>query len=128
MPESALEAEIVSLERTWMDAWCRRDRRTCDQILAPDFLLTSARGVLMSKDQWLENAMGPFVCDAFEWQELRVRALAPEVALVHGRALQRASVAGQDWSGVFLVTDTWARRGGRWQVVSRHGTGPLPTT
>jgi len=128
MSEAQEEAELVESEHAWMDAWRRRDQVTCDRLLAPDFLLTSARGVLVPKAQWLENAMGTVVCEAFEWQELQVRRLAPEVALVHGRALQRASVAGQDWSGVFLVTDTWVRRAGRWQVVSRHGTGPLPTT
>lgn len=101
MSEAPGEAEIVESERAWMEAWLRRDQATCDRLLAPDFLLTSARGVLMPKAQWLENAMGPFVCEAFEWQELQVRRLAPEVALVHGRALQRASVAGQDWSGSF---------------------------
>ena len=122
------EAQIDALEREWMEAWCRRDRATCERLLAPDFLLTSARGVLIPRLEWLEHAMGAFVCEAFEWLELRVRLLTPEVALVHARAQQRARVAQHDWSGVFLLTDTWVRRAGQWQVVSRHGTGPLPTT
>jgi hypothetical protein len=121
------EAELRALEREWMEAWRRRDRATCERLLAPDFLLTSARGVLIPRLDWLENAMGAFVCEAFEWLELRVRLLTPDVALVHARAQQRARVAEHDWSGVFLLTDTWVRRAGQWQVVSRHGTGPLPT-
>ena len=119
------ESEIAALERQWMDAWCRKDRATCQRVLADDFLLTSARGVLMSRTEWLANAMGPFVCEHFEWEELRVRPLATDVAIVHARARQVAFVAGQDWSGVFLITDVWVRRAGQWQVVARHGTGPV---
>jgi len=99
-------------------------RATCDRILGEDFLLTSARGVLMSKEQWLAGAMGPFVGEAFDWEEIRVRPFG-DVAVVHSRARQRASIAGQDWSGVFLLTDVWVFRDNRWQVVSRHGTGPI---
>ena len=126
MAESA-DQEIQSLERAWMAAWVERDRATCERILADDFVLTSARGILMPKNDWLAGAMSSFACTAFAWEELLVRPFG-ETAIVHGRSRQQASVAGQDWSGVFLVTDVWVRRDGRWQVVSRHGTGPLPNS
>jgi len=118
------ETDISLLEQSWMDALVAKDRATCEHILADDFLLTSARGTLMSKSEWIAGAMGPFVCSAFHWEQIQVRAFG-DVAIVHGRSRQHASVAGQDWSGVFLVTDVWVRRNGQWQVVSRHGTGPL---
>ena len=123
MPSDA-ETKIPALERLWMDAWKNRDRTVCERILADDFLLTSARGVLMPKDEWLDAAMGPFSCEEFEWEEIRVRPFG-DVAIVHAKARQRASVSGQDWSGLFLLTDVWVRRDERWQIVSRHGTGPL---
>jgi ketosteroid isomerase-like protein len=69
--------------------------------------------------------MGPIAGTSFVWEELRVRSFG-DVAIVHGRSRQQATVNGQDWSGVFLTTDVWVLRDGRWQVVSRHGTGPLP--
>ena len=123
MPDA--ETELPDLERAWMEAWRLKDRATCDRLLGEDFLLTSARGVLMPKSQWLDGAMGPFICEAFAWEEILVRSFG-EVAIVHARARQRAHVSGQDWSGLFLLTDVWVYRGNRWQVVSRHGTGPLP--
>src|SRR5687768_13710216 len=119
------ESELPNLERAWMEAWRVKDIATCDILLAHDFLLTSARGVLMSKSQWLEGATGPFVCEAFEWEDIHVRPFG-DMAIVHSRARQRAHVLGKDWSGRFLLTDVWIHRDGRWQVVSRHGTGPLP--
>lgn len=120
----AAETEIVALERAWMAAWLNRDRALCERILADDFLLTSARGVLMGKNEWLDAAMESFRGEAFEWLEIRVRPFG-DVAIVHAKARQRASVSGQDWSGLFLLTDVWVWRDDRWQVVSRHGTGPV---
>ena len=118
------ETEIPLLEQAWMAAWVGKDRATCERLLADDFLLTSARGSLMSKSEWLAGAMGPFTCSSFHWEQIHVRPFG-DVAIVHGRSKQEATVAGQDWSGVFLVTDVWLMRDGRWQVVSRHGTGPI---
>jgi uncharacterized protein (TIGR02246 family) len=119
------EAEIARLEEEWMQAWVRKDLAACDRILAEDFILTSARGVLLPKRDWIAHATWAFHCERFRWEDIRVRLLADDVAVVHGRSHQSATAAGQDWSGVFLLTDVWARREGRWQVVVRHGTGPL---
>ena len=121
---SSVMAEIQALERRWMQAWVERDIATCSAILADDFILTSARGVLMPKDDWLAKAGGAFRCASFEWLEIIVRPF-DDMAIVHGRARQQASVGDQDWSGTFLLTDVWARRDDRWQVVARHGTGPI---
>jgi len=116
---------LPRLEARWMQAWLDRDRATCEAILGDDFQLTSARGVLIDKPAWLDAAMGPIRGTSFTWDDVRVRPFG-DVAIVHARTRQQASVGDQDWSGVFLVTDVWVLRDGRWQVVSRHGTGPLP--
>lgn len=118
-------ADIEARERQWMQAWVDKDLATCASILADDFILTSARGTLMPKEAWLANAGSVFECSAFEWLDLLVRPF-DNMAIVHGRSRQEASVGGQDWSGVFLTTDVWVRRGEKWQVVARHGTGPIP--
>jgi len=121
----AAETALPALEAQWMQAWLDKDRATCEAILADDFLLTSARGMLLDKSAWLDGAMGPIRGTSFAWDEVRVRSFG-DVAIVHARTRQQATVGDQDWSGAFLVTDVWVWRDGRWQVVSRHGTGPLP--
>lgn len=120
---ASAETQIPLLEQEWMDAWVKQDHAACERFLADDFLLTGARGVLMSKSQWLAT-LGSFICTSFSWKQLLVRAFG-DSAIVHGRAHQQAAVEGQDWSGVFLITDVWTRRNRQWQVVARHGTGPL---
>jgi hypothetical protein len=43
-------------------AWQRRDRALAESILADEFtLLSSLRGEVFSKEQWLDAAMGPMV-------------------------------------------------------------------
>ena len=117
--------KLPELERAWMNAWIAKDRATCEDILDDEFLLSSARGILIRKAEWLAGAMSAFNCREFEWQAVLVRPFET-VALVHSTIRQLASVGDQDWSGVFMLTDAWVLRGEQWKVVSRHGTGPLP--
>ena len=118
------KTELPKLERAWMNAWIARDRNTCAGILDDEFLLSSARGVLVRKAEWLAAAMGSFSCNRFEWLDELVRPFG-DVAIFNCRIRQQASVDGHDWSGVFMLTDIWAARGDNWKVVGRHGTGPL---
>jgi steroid delta-isomerase-like uncharacterized protein len=122
-PKSDAASAVEEREREWMDAWCRDDRHAAAEILAEDFLLTSARGVFLTKSEWLA-ALEQFKCSAFEWLEIRVRTYG-HVSVVNARTRQEATVSGSDWSGIFLLTDVWVHDGKQWRVVARHGTGPV---
>ena len=124
MQDLPSEAEIIYREKEWMDAWIAKEISTIRDILSDDFLLSSARGNLMSKEEWISNASGPFSCKAFTWKEIKVRTYG-NTAIVNATIKQEASVGEKDWSGIFTLTDVWVRQNGKWQVVSRHGTGPL---
>jgi len=115
---------LPKLSREWMDAWVNVDLAACDRILDADFVLSSARGVLMDRNEWLEMAAGPFAGDSFEWLEMIVRPY-DNFAIVHSKTFQKANVNGEDWSGKFLLTDVWILREDGWKVLSRHGTGPF---
>ena len=115
---------LPKLSREWMNAWVAVDLDTCERILDADFVLSSARGVLMDRQKWLEMAAGPFAGESFEWLEMIVRPYG-NFAIVHSKTFQKASVNGEDWSGTFLLTDVWIQRNTGWKVLSRHGTGPI---
>jgi ketosteroid isomerase-like protein len=119
------ESEIISREKEWMDAWIAKDVSVFRDILSDDFLLSSARGYLMEKTEWINNASGPFTCKSFIWKEIKVRTYG-NTAVVNATVEQVASAGEKDWSGLFMLTDVWVHQNGKWQVVSRHGTGPLP--
>jgi hypothetical protein len=115
---------ITKREKEWMQAWIDKDENKFNDILADDFLLSSARGVLMTKQEWIKGALGPFTCEGFQWKEIKVR-IYDNVAVVNAITSQKANVGEQDWSGDFIVTDVWVNKNGKWQVVARQGTGPL---
>jgi ketosteroid isomerase-like protein len=124
MHGSNYEEEIIYREKEWMNAWMAKDRAVFMEMLSDDFLLSSARGNLMTKKEWIENAMGPFNCKSFTWKEIKVRTYG-NTAVVNSLVEQEATVGVKDWSGIFMLTDVWVNQNGKWQVVSRQGTGPL---
>jgi ketosteroid isomerase-like protein len=121
-PSSNTEEAIRAAEEAWMDAWRRHDIQACERVLADEFVLVSALGgEQFDKAKWLELARADFHCDAFHFDEVRVRRYG-DVALAHTLYRQRATARGRDWTGAFRMTDVWVHRDGRWQVVSRHRT------
>ena len=120
--------DVEAAERAWMNAWLHKDIQTCRDILDDGFILTSATGVLMRKPEWLDKASGAFAGTEFSWLSIIVRSIAPDVAVAHVKSSQTATIQGKDWSGVFLMTDVWVKRSGKWRVTARQGLGPLPAT
>jgi ketosteroid isomerase-like protein len=120
------EAEkiITNLEKEWMEAWIQKDTAKCNEILSDDFLLSSARGTLINKKEWLAAAGNLIVGEEFNWLEIKIRIYG-NTAVVNAKTTQKAHVGGEDWSGMFLITDVWVFQNDKWQVVTRHGTGPL---
>lgn len=123
--ENQTGIEIEAAERAWMKAWLEKDIETCRDILDDGFVLTSATGVLMNKSEWLEKAKDAFSATEFTWLSIAVRPLADSVAVAHVKSSQTATVNGNDWSGIFLMTDVWVKRDSRWRVTARQGLGPL---
>ena len=116
---------ITRLEKQWMEAWIQKDLKKCSEILSDDFILSSARGNLVNKEQWLESAKELITGEEFKWLEINIRQYG-NTAVVNAKTTQKAHVGKENWSGMFLLTDVWVLQNDRWQVVSRHGTGPLP--
>lgn len=111
---------IRSLEKEWMDAWKARDSQRFSQLLADDFVMNpeSNRGV--SKDDWVKQSMGSFVCNKFEWLDMSVLVYGT-TAVVNSTIRQEAKDGSADCSGTFALTDVWQfRDNGKWNVVARE--------
>jgi len=117
------EQTLVQLQNDWMDAWRRLDYPRLEEILAPEFTLTSARtDQLVERDQWmrfLDQARN----ESFAYSDYRIDVFG-DAAVVRSRMRQVATVGDQRWDDTFLLTDIWIRRNGRWQVVARHSSTP----
>ena len=114
---------LIDLQRDWMDAWRRDDRARLEEILAPEFTLTSARtDRLVDRAEWL-RLLDTTRSESFEYSDFLVQVFG-DAAVVKSRLTQVATVGGQPWNATFMVTDVWIRRDGRWQVVARHSSTP----
>jgi len=106
----------IKLEDQWTTALVKRDARTFDQLLAPNFVYTEDATV-MSRSQVIRSVTGP---DRVEWarnEGMKVHDFG-DVHVITGVLHLR----GKGKQGVFdrryQFTDTWQRRNGRWQIIA----------
>ena len=122
MGERAAEDEVVRREHELREAVRRQDRAALEALVGAEFSLTSDR-LNVGRDEWIALAVGPFKVRSSELQEARVRVYG-DVAVVDARVRQEAALGGAAARALWLVTDVWVRRGGRWQIVKRHASAP----
>jgi ketosteroid isomerase-like protein len=116
-----LRSQIERLERRWMEAVRDSDMEFLDRLLGEEFTLTTGRpgAPLRSREEWLAITRDRYVIDDFEFEHLEVLPYG-HVALARSRYRQRGRMDGEDRTQVFLMTDVFVRRGGRWRAVTRH--------
>ena len=133
LPPPALadtSADIAAIEQRWGQAFLTGDRAYLDQLLAPEFVLMRAENgqtLFTPRDQWFAT-LERFIFHAFEVKTVRVvDAGDTAVATITGR--WKVGMKGREGAReeAFVVSDTFVRRGGGWQVVYRHSSPfPLP--
>jgi hypothetical protein len=117
------ERTLIDLQNEWMAAWQRLDYDRLEEILAPEFTLTSARSDrLVDRAEWL-RLLDQVRNESFEYSDFIVQVFR-DAAVVKSRLSQVARVGTQPWNETFMLTDVWIRRNGRWQVVARHSSTP----
>ena len=123
-------ADIAAIEQRWGQAFLTGDRAYLDQLLAPEFVLMRAENgqtLFTPRDQWFAT-LERFIFHAFEVKTVRVvDAGDTAVATITGR--WKVGMKGREGAReeAFVVSDTFVRRGGAWQVVYRHSSPfPLP--
>jgi ketosteroid isomerase-like protein len=122
-------AEIAAIEQGWGEAFLKGDRAYLEQLLAPEFKLMRAEGgraIFTPRAQWFAN-LANYHFHVFEVRTTDVvTAGDTAVATVQGR--WKVSYTGRGTREEdFILSDTFVKRGGQWQVVYRHSTPfPLP--
>jgi ketosteroid isomerase-like protein len=122
MSEDAV-ADLVEIERAWMEALRSRDMDRLESILADEFTLTTGRpgAEVRGRREWLEVSRTAYVVESFEFQWIEARVYG-EAALVRSRYRQVARMGDLDRTDAYLMSDVFTRRDGRWQAVARHLT------
>lgn len=111
---------LISLENNWNYAWTKRDVAMLDKFLADEYTGVGFDGILTTKAQGLAHLKsGDFTVRSVSAQEIRVRIYG-DIAVVAGLNTIEAQFKGKDISGPYRFTDTFFKRGDRWQCVASH--------
>lgn len=114
--------EIETMEHRWMRAWVNREVKALKAITSRDFILLvgSTPPAILDRPSFLEAAADRWDCRSYRFGDILVRRDA-NIAVFAAPAELRATMDGQDWSGIVWITDIWrkgrVRRG--WKLVQR---------
>jgi uncharacterized protein (TIGR02246 family) len=122
--------EVQKLERSWLDAYEKRDTRAMDAIVADDFTITFPDGSRQTKTQIIASLQMPGREGApvmkFHTEEVQARVYGNTVILI-GRVVTEYQRDGETTSKQQQrYTDTYVKRNGRWQVVASHLSNDAP--
>jgi len=123
------DPEIVALETRLRAAQLDADVAALDLLIAEELLFTGPDGQLGTKAQDLAaHGSGVVRFRAHEPEELRIRRVGADVAVVALRARLAVEVGGALVRGTYRYTRVWAREaGGPWRVVGGH-VSEVPAT
>lgn len=125
------QASASNLDSAWFqkttqalyDAVTVGDPRPWDEALAADCIYTSEDGLVQDK-AGLVKSIQPLpkgFSGGITLRDFQVRQAADAV-VTHYFADEHEEVYGQHLKTVYVSTDTWARRGGRWQMIATQTT------
>jgi ketosteroid isomerase-like protein len=115
-------ADLLERNDRWQRCIQDRDVHGIAELLDDDYTLVLVQPVrtLVPRDQWLKTLPD---YHEHEWKvQERVVELDGDVGVILQRVHMRATVHGADRSGIFVLSDIWRRRDGRWRVWRRHST------
>jgi CheY-like chemotaxis protein len=117
--EQEATRELMVLERQWAEAYRRHNIAPLDRIWAEDFVYTSPFGEVRNKEQAQEMIRSKVSFEFFVTFDIK-GSIFEDTAVATGRAIIKGEYLGQDISGEYRYTNTYARRLGVWQAIASH--------
>lgn len=132
---AAIEAELIKLDRQWVEAVKNGDADTVRSVLADDIVITNADGSTSSKADEVQTIQsGALTLEAYEILDPKVTVLDANNAFVTGRGIIKNgrlklpnTTRPIDISGEYRFLNFYAKRDGRWQAVASQTT-PIQKT
>ena len=118
----ARDEEIVALERRLRAAQLDANVSELDVLISDTLLFVGPDGSLATKAEDLAaHASGTVRFEVHEPQELHMRRISSDCALVNLLAQLRVRVSGTPVSGLFRYTRVWVREAdGTWRIAGGH--------
>jgi ketosteroid isomerase-like protein len=119
---SSVEDQLKNLEQDWAHAVLKGGTDVVDRYEADDITSTDPGGRVTDKAQDKKDlASGDLKFQSIEQSDMKVQTYG-NTAVVTGASTVKGSWKDQDISGSYRFTDTWVKRGGKWQAVASQYT------
>ena len=127
---AAIEAEILKLEREWMEAAKTKNGDAVRRVVADDAVLVYPDGTVATKaDEVRTIEAGDITSDSFEMIDPKVTVIDANAALLSGRSTIKNGKYKDpntkktiDISGEYRFLEVYAKRDGKWQVIASQAT------
>jgi ketosteroid isomerase-like protein len=117
--QNADSSALVKLEDDWARALVRRDTATFQRLLAPGFVYSENDQTMTREDVLRGIVSGPDTVTAAANEEMKVHRFGT-TALVTGWLAVRGRGPDGAFERRYRFTDTWMKRGNKWQIVGAH--------
>ncbi len=112
------ERTLLRLEDDWASGLVKRDRVTFERLLADRFIYTE-NDQMMDRGAVLNSVVGGSdTVAAAHNDSMVVHRFGPVTAVVTGWLVVAGRGANGQFQRRYRFTDTWVKRGGRWQIVA----------
>jgi ketosteroid isomerase-like protein len=127
---SAIETEVIKLEREWADANKTHNPEAVRQLVADDAVIVYPDGSVATKaDEVKAIESGAITADAFDMIDPKVTVVNADSAFITGQSVIRngkykdpTTKKTIDISGEYRFLDVYSRRDGKWQAVASQAT------
>src|SRR5256885_4093941 len=110
---------LLRLEDDWTVGLTHRDAAVFRRLLADGFIYTEDDRTVGRDDVLRDIVAGPDTVEAARNEEMGVHRFG-STAVVTGWLVVRGRGASGPFDRRYRFTDTWLRRGERWQIVAAH--------
>ena len=111
-------ATLTKLSDDWDKAIVRKDRAAIEANMAEDFRQIDGDGDIVNKEAFVEELVSPaLTINPYTVEDFDVR-LYGDVALLSGRTRMTGSFNGKPFTTDYRYIDVYARRDGKWRIVS----------
>ncbi len=115
---NAVIAALTKQADAWDKAIVRKDRAAIVANMADDFRSIDGAGTVETKPVFVDGLMdAKLTIDPYTVEEFDVR-LFGDVALLSGRTRMTGRFDGKPFTSHYRYIDIYAKRNGRWQIVS----------
>jgi hypothetical protein len=119
--DAATEKELVAIAQELYDAIAVGNKAPWEKFVADDLIYTDENWQILTKKNLLDG-LSPLpkgYSGSIRIANVQAR-ISGDAAVLSYRALEEEFVFGQKLAPVYLVTDTYFKRNGRWQMVASH--------